>query len=63
MKQIHTECLKVGEDVIIIDTAHPMYNELGEIHSMSGFTGNLRISVIFYGGEVYRCSHEQLGLA
>ena len=63
VEHIHSEDMKVGEDILVIDPKHPMYDKLGQIYRVrETMSGSTRVSIIF-DGEVYGCDQEQIALA
>lgn len=62
IEHIRTEDIKIGEDILVLDPEHPMYDELGKIYRVrETIAGSPRVSIIF-DGEVYACSQAQIAL-
>lgn len=51
---------EVGDEVIITDTEHSMYDQIGEIHKVRNYDNNPKLSVVFECGNVYSCDPSQL---
>lgn len=54
---------KIGEDVIIVNSEHSQYDQIGQIHKLRNYDNNPKISVILECGNVYSCKPEDIRYA
>ena len=53
LNRIRDEDLVIGEDVMIIDPSHDMFDRIGEIYKVSKDDNGYKISIIYDDGNVY----------
>lgn len=51
---------KVGEEVIIINPDHSMYDQIGEIFTIRNYDDRPKISVELQDGQVYSCKPDDI---